>query len=62
MFLIFCEERAGKFLITPEWLGFLAHDFVPVVNFMFSNFLYDRISKMSPRVKQQVVKIGSETL
>ena len=32
------EAWAGKFVITPERLGFLAHNFVLVANFLLSNF------------------------
>ena len=34
IFLNLCEVRTGKFLIIPERLEFLAHNFAPVANFL----------------------------
>ena len=62
IFLNLCEGRAGKFLITIEGFAFLAHNFLPVANFLLPNFWYDKISKMSPLVKQWVVKTGGRAL
>ena len=42
-------------------MDFLAHNFIPVANFILSNFWYDRISKISPCIKQQEVKTWSKT-
>ena len=45
IFLNLCEARAGKFLITIEWFGIMAHKFLSLGNLLLPNFWYDRIPK-----------------